>query len=213
MKKSEMVNVFSHISGVLLMCIATVILIYTARSKPVFVVSVIIYGISSIVLFSASALYHFKKKQENEKSIWRKIDHISIYLMIAGTYTPLCIMAISGVWSITILSIQWGLALSGLLFEFLPIKKPRWLTTGIYLLMGWIVVAAIVPIYRSVDQLSFTLLVAGGFVYSVGALVYAVKKPNLIPVILGFHEIFHFMILLANGIFIVMIYNIMIQKL
>ncbi|NLE00324.1 MAG: hemolysin III family protein [Fibrobacter sp.] len=210
MKKSEIVNMFSHLAGALGMAATTVFLINTARSHQKCLLVVIIYGLCSILLFSASALYHFKKKADNEKSIWRILDHISIYIMIAGTYTPVCFLSLKSTWWITILSIQWSLAVLGLVFELFRIRAPRWLTTSIYLLMGWVAIVAIVPIFKGIPPISFAFFVTGGVFYSSGAIIYALKKPNPFPGFLGFHEIFHFLVLIATGFFVAMIYNILV---
>lgn len=212
MKKAETVNVLSHLAGAIGMAIVTIVLIAATQIRGATLLVVIIYALSTIVLFSASALYHFNKKMENEKSIWRTLDHISIYIMIAGTYTPFCFLSMKSVWWITILSIQWGLVILGLCFELFRFSVPRWVTSLIYLLMGWIAFVAIVPIYRGITPGSFTLFLIGGVVYTSGALVYALKKPNPFPGIIGFHELFHILILIANGIFMLTIYNIIISR-
>ncbi|HEX2959412.1 MAG TPA: hemolysin III family protein [Chitinispirillaceae bacterium] len=208
MKKTETVNMISHLAGAVGMTVAASLLIVKTHIYGASLLVVIIYALSTILLFSASALYHFNKKKENEKSIWRTLDHISIYIMIAGTYTPVCFLSMESVWWITILSIQWGLAIFGLCFELFRVTLPRWVTSGIYLLMGWIAIAAIVPIYRGITLNTFVLFMSGGIVYSMGAIIYAIKKPDPFPGILGFHEIFHCLILLANGLFLATIWII-----
>lgn len=210
MEKNETVNMYSHLTGAILMSIITALLIYVAREKWAYIIVVTIYGMSTILLFSASALYHFNKKVENSKSAWRVFDHISIYLMIAGTYTPICFFSMSKPWWITIVSVQWGLALAGFCFELFRINAPRWLTTSIYLVMGWVAIVAVVPIYKGIELNAFLLLVTGAVLYSSGAIIYAIKRPNPFPGVLGFHEIFHVLVLLANGTFALMIYKILV---
>lgn len=210
MKKAETVSMYSHLAGAIIMSIITIFLIYTARENRTHIAVVTIYGLSTVLLFSASALYHLNKKVENGRSLWRVFDHISIYLMIAGTYTPICFFSMSKVWWITILSIQWGLALAGFCFELFRVRAPRWVTTSIYLIMGWVAIAAVVPIYRGIELSAFMLLTVGAGLYSTGAIIYAVKKPNPFPGVFGFHEIFHVLVLLANGSFAFMIYKILI---
>jgi hemolysin III len=208
LKKNEKVNFLTHLFGAVAMAAATVLLTYSARTNLVAFAVALIYGCSSTILFTASTLYHFKKKEENEKSIWRTIDHMSIYIMIAGTYTPICILVFSSTWGITIVSIQWGLAIAGFLSEMFWKKRPRWISTLIYLSMGWVVVTAIMPLIHGLTPNLLTLLVLAGISYSSGAIIYALKKPNPLPGLFGFHEIFHTLVLLANGFLFVMIYNI-----
>jgi hemolysin III len=211
MKKEETVNMASHLAGAIGMFFATTILIIKTHVHGPSLWVVIIYALSTILLFSASAMYHFNKKMENEKSVWRAIDHISIYIMIAGTYTPICFLSLKMGWWVTILSIQWGLAILGSCFELFRLTVPRWVNSVIYLLMGWIAIVAIVPIYREITTGAFMLLMSGGIVYSIGAVVYASKKPDPFPGVLGFHEIFHFLVLLANGLFMATVYTILIS--
>lgn len=128
--------------------------------------------------------------------------------MIAGTYTPICALVFNNVWGITIISVQWGLAIAGFLSEMFWIRRPRWLSTGLYLAMGWVVFSAIVPLVKGLSSSSLILFVLGGIAYSAGALIYALKKPNPIPGIYGFHEIFHTLVVVANGLYFVMIYKI-----
>jgi hemolysin III len=208
LKKTETVNFLTHFAGAILMASGTVVLAYTARKEPLSLAVAIIYGACSTLLFTASALYHCNKKEENERSIWRTIDHMSIYIMIAGTYTPICALVFSNAWGVTIVSVQWGLATAGFLSEMFWIRRPRWLSTGLYLAMGWVVCSAIVPLVKGLSGSLLVLLVSGGIAYSTGALIYALKKPNPIPGVYGFHEIFHSLVLIANAIYFVMIYRI-----
>jgi hemolysin III len=211
LKKTENINFLTHFIGVIATIFATVLLSYAARTDPVTFTVAIIYGSCSILLFTASALYHFMKKEENEKSVWRTIDHMSIYLMIAGTYTPICILVFNNAWGITIISIQWGLALAGFLSEIFWHRRPRWLGTVLYEAMGCVVLVAIVPLINGMPVSLLLLLVSGGLFYSIGAIIYALKKPDPLPGIFGFHEIFHTLILIANGFLFVMIYKIILS--
>jgi hemolysin III len=210
LKKTETVNFLTHFVGAILMASATIFLAYTARKESLSLAVAIIYGACSTLLFTASALYHLNKKEENERSVWRTIDHMSIYIMIAGTYTPICALVFNNVWGITIASVQWGLAIVGFLSEMFWIRRPRWLSTGLYMAMGWVVVSAILPLVKGLSCSSLVLLVSGGIIYSTGALIYALKKPNPLPGIYGFHEIFHTMVFVANAIYFVMIFKIII---
>ncbi len=190
------------------MPVGTVLLIHVGRGDLLSVATSIIYGLSVTLLFSASALYHYKKKEENEKSIWRTLDHISIFFMIAGTYTPVVSLVMNGAWRISILSVQWGLVVLGLILKLIWLRSPRWLTTAIYLTMGWIAVIALKPLYDSTSLSTVLILLGGGILYSLGAVIYAVKKPNPVPGFFGFHEIFHLFVLAATIVHFILVYRI-----
>ena len=170
------------------------LLVFTWGRWDYFIIS-LIYGIGAVNLFTSSSLYHAFKKGENESSIWRKLDHVAIYIMIAGTYTPLAYAYLEGAWLWAILGIQWGLVVAGFFFKLFFVKAPRIVTTSIYLIMGWMVVIFFSQMWQAISVGEFVMLVAGGLSYTVGAVIYALKKPNPFPGIFGFHEIFHIFIL------------------
>ena len=131
---------------------------------------------------------------ENDRSIWRKLDHTAIFFLIAGTYTPLCFLYLDGKMRWGILIAQWSLVVLGTLFKFIFINAPRVLGTIIYLLMGWLVLVPMVTLVKTMPRVAFIFLVAGGLSYTIGAIIYACKKPNPLPGFFGFHEIFHLFI-------------------
>jgi len=159
-----------------------------------------VYGLSAVSLFSASSIYHASKRSENSGTIFRKLDHAAIYIMIAGTYTPLAHHYLQGGWLWSILSIQWGLVLAGLFFKLFFIRSPRFLSVLIYLIMGWMAVVFIRELWPVITPGEFLLLLGGGIAYSLGALIYGLKKPDPWPPVFGFHEIFHFLILAGAGL-------------
>ena len=198
MKPTERVSFYSHLAGALLFIPGTLLLLYLSRQEwPLMTVSAI-YGLSVIFLFTSSSLYHYFKKQEGEISIWRKLDHFAIFIMIAGTYTPVTYVYLSGGIRAGILIFQWSLVLAGFFFKFFYLKAPRWIYTMIYLLMGWSAIFTIRPLFAAMTPVSISLLFAGGISFSVGAIFYMLKKPVCFPGF-GFHEIFHFFIL-AGGV-------------
>jgi len=200
LKREESVNALTHLAGALLAPFGAALLILRSGRTAGEVVSLIVYGLSVTLLFSASALYHYNKKKENEKSLWRTLDHISIFFMIAGTYTPFCVLVLKGTWGIVILSVQWGLVALGLVLKLIWLRSPRWLTTGIYLAMGWVALGALKPLYDRSSLTMLLLMLGGGVTYSAGAVIYALKKPNPVPGFFGFHEIFHVFILAATAL-------------
>jgi len=160
--------------------------------------SVIVYLTSLTALYTASTLYHSIRTGERGRIRLRKLDHLNIYLLIAGTYTPFCILALSGAWRVTILSVIWGLALAGIIINLFLIHLPRWLTSGIYLGMGWIVIIAIYPLSQSLGAGGTFWLLFGGGLYTIGGVLYALKWPGRNNRHFGCHEIFHVFILLGS---------------
>lgn len=198
MKPTERVSFYSHLTGALLFVPGTILLLFLSRqSWPLMTVSGI-YGVSVIFLFTASSLYHYFKKQEGEVSLWRKLDHFAIFVMIAGTYTPVTFVYLTGWLRTGILIFQWSLVFAGFFFKFFYLKAPRWVYTSIYLLMGWSAIFTIKPLFAAMSTWSIFLLFAGGISFTIGAVFYMLKKPVFSPGF-GFHEIFHFFIL-AGGI-------------
>ena len=157
----------------------------------------LVYGLSAIFLFSASTLYHSKKKADDEVSFWRKLDHLAIFFLIAGTYTVISYIHLSGYWKWGIISAQWFLVLFGVFFKFLWLRAPRIFSTMIYLLMGWMAILPIKELVTSMNAAEITFLFLGAFFYSVGAIIYAIKRPNILPDKIGFHGVFHIFILLG----------------
>ena len=190
----------SHLVGALLSVIglAALLRVGIANHDPWQIVSFAIFGGSLILLYSASAVYHLLKVPARVEVVLRKLDHIMIFVLIAGTYTPICLIALRGPAGYAMLAVVWSLAVAGVFFKVFYLNAPRWAYTGIYLLMGWVCIFAIVPLARAVGLRRLVWLFAGGVFYSVGAVIYGLKKPNLIPGWLGFHEIFHILIILGS---------------
>ncbi len=153
------------------------------------------YGLSTVFLFGASAIYHGLKTEDNSASIWRRLDHSAIFFMIAGSYTPICWVHLDGAWRWSILGTQWGLAITGTIFKFVVIRTPRWLTVATYLCMGWIAVIPIQRFIASMETATMFLIAAGGLSYTFGAVIYATERPDPVPGRFGFHEIFHICVL------------------
>jgi hemolysin III len=159
------------------------------------VIVALVYGLAMIGLFTFSALYHATKKVENAVNVWRKLDHIAIFFMIAGTYTPVSYIYLTGAWRWSMILISWSFVIAGILLKVFFIKAPRVFSTVLYLMMGWLAVFPLRELWLGMPHASFFLILGGGIAYSIGAIIYALKKPNPVPGIFGFHEIFHVMIL------------------
>jgi hemolysin III len=155
----------------------------------------LVYGVSLCVLFGASSLYHGVPASPARTAVLRKIDHAAIYVLIAGSYTPVLFVGLDGAWRIATLAAIWGVAVAGVALTMWFVHAPRWLSAAVYIAMGWF---AVVPAFKLVPTLPrlVTLLIAlGGLLYTAGAVVYATRKLNLLPRRFGFHEVFHLFVL------------------
>ncbi len=170
-----------------------------------------VYGLSMICLYTASTLYHCLSVSVPGRLALRKYDHCSIYLLIAGSYTPLCLTALRDEGGIPLVAAVWILAAAGSVLTIAKLSIPRWLTSAIYLFMGWLAIFAIVPIYRTLPAEGFFWLLAGGLLYTVGGVLYAVKWPGRNNPRFGCHEIFHVFILLGSVAHFVMMYRIVLR--
>jgi hemolysin III len=193
--RSEYFSCFSHLAGAVAALAGTVFLVIHSWGHADLVIVSLIYGLAMIWMFTGSTLYHAAKKAENAVNIWRKLDHIAIFFMIAGSYTPLCYVYLDGAWRVSILSIAWFFVIVGILLKVFFLKAPRILSPLLYLMMGWLAVIPLRELWQNMPHFSFFLLLAGGVAYSIGAVIYAIKKPTFFPGIFGFHEIFHLLIL------------------
>jgi hemolysin III len=193
----EPVNSLTHWGGAILALAGLIALLIVGWSTPAKIISLAIYGVSLIFLFSASATYHMVKVKDKALEIFRKVDHAAIYVLIAGTYTPFCVNAFEGFWKWGMLSIIWSLAIIGIVVKIFYIKSPRWLSAGIYVIMGWISVSAAGEMLSALPAWVFAWLLAGGIIYTLGAIVYATKMFNFKPGVFGFHEVWHIFVLLA----------------
>ena len=210
-KKQESFNFYSHLVGAVAALIGTVFLVLVARYSASALITALIYGISVVFLFLASTLYHAFKKEENEKSLWRRLDRLAIFCMIAGTFTPICYMYLQGTWRWSIIAIQWGLVGFGLISQLFFPRAPRVFYAVLYLIMGWMAVVPLKQILSYMNLAQGILLFAGGVFFSLGGLIYATKRPRLVPGIFSFHELFHIMVLIGGALHYAMIYGVYAQ--
>ena len=211
-KKQETFNFYSHLAGAIAAVVGTVFLAMVASYSASALITALIYGVSMVFLFLASTFYHAFKKEENEKSLWRRMDRLAIFCMIAGTFTPICYMYLDGTWRLSILAIQWGLVGLGLVSQLFFPRAPRIFYAVIYLVMGWIAVFPLKQILSYMNLAQGILLFTGGMFFTLGGLIYATKKPKLIPGVFSFHELFHIMVLIGGGLHYAMIYIVYFQK-
>ena len=197
----EPVNSLTHLVGVLLSLGGLVALLALSKGEFWRTVSFGIYGVSLVTLYTASTLLHSLKVGPGLERRLRIFDHAAIFGLIAGTYTPITLVTLRPdytLWAWTLFGIAWTLALSGVAFKIIWIGAPRWLSTALYLLMGWLSVVAAVPIVRALPTGGLVWLAAGGLCYSVGAVVYGLKKPDFYPRVFGYHELWHLFVLAGS---------------
>jgi hemolysin III len=163
------------------------------------IVSFSIFGFTMFLMYTSSSLYHLLPLKEKAKRLFRRIDHIMIFLFIAGTYTPVCLVGLSGAWGWSLFGVAWGLALTGIILKAVWLHAPRWLSTAVYVLMGWMATVAIYPMTQTFTVAAMTWLFLGGVAYTLGAVVYALKKPDPWPGTFGFHEIWHLFVMAGSA--------------
>lgn len=204
-KVRDLVSGLTHCIGAGLSLAGLVVLIvFSAIWGDAYdVVSFTIFGVGLFLLYLFSTLYHWLNISEKGIIVFKKFDHIMIYILIASTYTPVCLGPLRGPWGWSIFGIIWGLAVLGTILTAVWIKAPRALTTSIYIAMGWIVVIAIYPlvkVFAEANMLySLFWLLAGGIFYTIGGLIYGLKWPKLNFKHFGFHEIFHIFVMLGSA--------------
>jgi hemolysin III len=193
----EPVNSLTHWAAAVLALIGLIALLLVSWGTPLKMLSLLIYGASLIFLFSASATYHTVNRKDKVLEVFRKVDHAAIFVLIAGTYTPFCVNAFTGFWQWGMLSIIWSLALLGIIVKIFYINSPRWLNAGIYVVMGWLGIIGAGQVFTSLSPWVVIWLVAGGVIYTLGAIVYSTKIFNFFPGVFGFHEIWNIFVILA----------------
>ncbi len=208
MRIREPFNGASHLVGLLLAGAGTVLLLRMAKG-PGELLAFGIYGATLILLYGASTMYHALPLPERPLRALRTLDHISIYFLIAGTYTPVALITLNGRLGWTLLVAVWLIALAGIPFKLFFLDAPVWLSTGTYLAMGYLALVALVPLARAVSSGGLAWLIAGGLAYTVGAVIYARQRPDPFPGRFGHHEIWHLLVLAGSGChFAFMLYHV-----
>ncbi|MDD3386362.1 MAG: hemolysin III family protein [Candidatus Pacebacteria bacterium] len=211
MKIKDPISGLSHLLGLILSIIGTFLLISSAEGL-VKIISFIIFGLSMCFLYASSSIYHLFGHSPEEVDVFRKIDHAMIYILIAGTYTPICLIALNGTVGIISLISIWVLAVAGIstvFFKSFWTKTPRWFATFLYVLMGCLSFLILYPLYQSSGIGIIFWLLVGGFFYIIGAVIYAIKKPNISKEF-GFHELFHILVIFGTISHFWCIYNYLV---
>jgi hemolysin III len=196
----EPFNSYSHLLGVVLSIIGLAALVVSSNGNPRRVVGFAIYGTSLILLYSASTIYHWLHVSPRTEDLLRRFDHIAIFLLIAGSYTPVCLVTLPGGWGWSVFGIVWSLAVAGVCLKIFFHHLPPALTAIVYVGMGWLAVVAIVPLVQNVPPLGLMWLLAGGLAYTGGAVIYAIERPDPFPDVFGHHEIFHIFVLAGSAL-------------
>ena len=197
MRLREPFNAWSHLIGLVLAGAGTVLLLRLADSRSR-LLAFTVYGGSLMLLYAASTLYHALDLSPRRLRSLRTLDHIAIYFLIAGTYTPVSLLTLADAGGRTLLATTWSIAAVGIPFKIRWLDAPVWISTATYLAMGYLALLAVVPIGHAVGASGLALLVAGGAAYTVGAIIFAVQRPNPFPGF-GHHEIWHLLVLLGSG--------------
>jgi hemolysin III len=195
------VSGLTHFIGIVLSLFGLMLLVWktTHPLRSWEFISCVVFGTGMILLYTVSTLYHWLILTEKGNEFMRKLDHIMIFVLIASTYTPFCLGPFRGVLGWTMFAAVWGIAVLGTIFKLFWIDAPRFVSTLIYIGMGWLGVLGAKPIMKILEGGALFWLVAGGVLYSIGAVIYAFKKPNIFPRWLGFHEVFHLFVMLGSS--------------
>ncbi len=211
-KLREPVNSLTHLGGAIAAFFGQIALLLVGWNGSAKLASVCVYGFSLIAMFSASAAYHMAKVKPATLQTLRKLDHSAIFLLIAGTYTPFCLIAFTGFWRWGLLAIIWSIAVVGIVVKVFSVNAPRWLNALAYVIMGWLCVMA-APQMPSVLPLSAMFwLIVGGAIYTLGAVVYATKTFNFVPGKFGFHEVWHIFVMLGAFAHFISVMSLLVSK-
>jgi hemolysin III len=194
----EPVSGLSHLIAGALAAVGVAALLVVGRADTIKQLSLLIYGLSLMMMLFSSAAYHLVNTQPERTLFFRKLDHVAIYLLIAGTYTPYCVNQLTGFFRWGLLSIIWSLALVGIVIKMFTIHAPRWLSAGIYLLMGWLSVIMLRQLWIGLPFGALVWLFLGGAFYTIGAFIYITKRMDFIPGVFGFHEVWHIFVILGS---------------
>lgn len=197
-KVKPLMRGWSHAAAAVASIVLTVILCVLSRHDIPRMISMLIFGLSMIELYTVSAVYHIVTWSPAKRRVLRAIDHANIFVLISGTYTPLCFNILTGWLRVTILMVIWALALVGIVSSIFTLKLPRWANAALYVAMGWVVILAIPAFLAVLPWISVATLLLGGVLYTIGAVIYARKKPDPFPSIWGYHEVFHLFVILGS---------------
>ncbi|MCL4442442.1 MAG: hemolysin III family protein [Firmicutes bacterium] len=204
LRMREPVNTWTHFVTFLAAIVGLVFLIIETRYSASKLVTMVIYGVSVILLYGGSSFYHWRKTTPRRTVILKRMDHVAIYLLIAGSYTPVFYYGLAGAWKWAMLSAVWALAMVGILLKIWFINSPRYVSTGFYLTLGWIALVPFVQLFKNLPLGAIIYMITGGAAYTVGAVIYATKIFDFRPGRFGFHEVFHLFVVAGSVLHYIM---------
>jgi len=205
--KKELTSAFTHLGGAIFGIVGTVVLLNSKNSSGVTLAAFLIFGISMVLMYSTSTIYHLiDRSKKQAKLAMRKLDHIMIFVFVAGSYTPICLLTLDGSVGYKLLALVWAITFIGVFIKLFWITAPSWVSSLLYILMGWVAVWVLSPLASKMASAGMYWLFAGGILYTIGGVIYAVKKPNINDTYFGFHELFHVFILSASLCHYIMMY-------
>lgn len=195
----EVLNTISHMAGSIFALMGMVLLIVKSSiaGKPWHIVSFSIYGTALLFVFLASTLHHGIEGKEKVEKFFRLIDYLAIFPLIAGTYTPLCLIMLRNGIGWSVFGVLWFLVIVGLLMKSLFPRIPKWVTNTLYVCMGWVGAIIVIPLFSRIGPLAIGITALGGVFYTAGSIIFYSEKPNPVPGKFGFHEIWHIFVILG----------------
>lgn len=206
--KKEITSALTHLGGAVfgLMGIA-LFLIGDKISNAITATALLVFGISMVLLYSTSTAYHLiDKSKQKAKLIMRKLDHIMIFVFVAGSYTPLCLLVLNNNVGYKLLALVWSITIIGAFIKLFWITAPNWVSSILYIGMGWLAVSVLSPLINNMPLGGMIWLIIGGLLYTVGGVIYGLKKPNFNTKYFGFHELFHIFVLAGSLCHYIMMY-------
>ncbi len=204
-------SALTHFIGMMMAVLASIPLLIKAgiQSGSLCFIAMAIFMLSMILLYGASTTYHSLNVSAKILQRFRKLDHMMIFVLIAGSYTPVCLMVLGGELGLLLLSIVWGVAIAGILIKAIWITCPKWFSSVIYIAMGWLCIPVFGPLFTTLPHSAFLWLLAGGISYTVGGVIYALKMPifNAKYKNFGSHEVFHIFVMIGSILHFIFMYQ------